>query len=519
MSVMIHKGHIVLPRDTRVAALVPHAQVVKYKGSEYTLVPHSLDETKVLRNLGIDVPPPILSQYDWRASKPFDAQRITAAHITQNPCCFVLNEMGTGKTRAALYAYDYLRSIGKVSRLLVVAPLSTLRQTWQREITLYFPHLKALVLHKGHWSVARKEQELAEYADVYIVNHDSAKLLSAQIAARKDIDMVILDELTTYKNTGSEMWKLTNKAIKDKPRKVGMTGSPIPKDPTDAYGQVKIIDPTRITRSFVDFRDQVMNKVSTFRWLPKKDAVERVHQFMQPAVRFLRDECFDLPPCQLVETVALLSPEQEKVFKVVAAECAAELAAGSIKAVNEADRINKLVQISTGFAYDTERRTHEFDVTPRLAALEKLIEESPSKVIVFTPYKASLELLARHVGKNWTYRTVSGDVGPSERERIFTEFRSSPDPHVLIAHPKCMSHGLTLTEASVIVWYGPPSSLETYEQANARITRPGQRHSQLIARLVATKVERAIYRRYDNRAELQGLLLELFAEQDTLGDL
>lgn len=519
MSVMVHKGHVILPKDSRVSALIQHAQTVEFKGQEYVLVPHSLDETKVLRNLGIDVPPPILSQYHWGSSTPFDAQRITAAHITQNPLCFVLNEMGTGKTRAALYAYDYLRSVGKAKRLLVLAPLSTLRQTWQREVTLHFPHLKCRVLHKGHWDTSRKVAELAEPADIYVINHDSGKLLWKQIADRADIDMVILDELTTYKNTQSEMWKLTNKALKDKPRRVGMTGSPIPKDPTDAYGQVKIIDPTRTSRSFGDFRDNVMRKISTFKWIPKPDAVERVHQFMQPSVRFLRDECFDLPPCQYIEHEAALSSEQEKVFRMVAGECAADLAAGKIKAVNEADRINKLVQICTGFAYDTQRNAMEFDARPRLAELDTLLASSVAKVILFTPYKASLQLLADHVGKNWSYSVVSGDVSPGARERIFTAFRNDRDPHVLVAHPECMSHGLTLTEASTIVWYAPPPSLEIYEQANARITRPGQKHSQLIVKLVSSKIERAIYKRYDNRAELQGLLLELFAEQDTLGDL
>lgn len=516
---MLHKGHVVLPKDPRVSALIPHAKTIQYNGGEYVLVPHALDETKVLRNLGIDAPPPILSQYDWGASKPFDAQRITAAHITQNPLCFVLNEMGTGKTRAALYAYDYLRKIGKANRLLVLAPLSTLRQTWLREITLFFPHLRGRVLHKGHWDTSRKVAELSEPAEVYIINHDSGKLLWKQLADRSDIDMVVVDELTTYKNTQSDMWKLTNKAIKDKPRRVGMTGSPIPKDPTDAYGQVKLIDPTRAGRSYVDFRDHVMRKVSAFRWLPKQDAVARVHQFMQPGVRFLRDECFDLPPCQFVNHEVQLTHDQERIYKAMMSECAVELQSGNLKAVNEADRRNKLVQICTGFAYDTERQVQQFDVSHRLRALDEFIAGSASKVIVFTPYKASLRLLCEHVGKNWTYAEVSGDVSPSQRERIFTEFRGSPDPRVLVAHPECMSHGLTLTEASTIVWYGPPPSLEFYQQANARITRPGQRHSQLIAKLVASPIERAIYRRYDAGAELQDLLLELFAEQESLGDL
>lgn len=516
---VIHRNHLIIPADNRVTTMMPHAKRMQHNGQEFVIVPHQLDETKVLRNLGLNVPPPILSQYAWCGGSPFDAQRITAAHITTHPFCFVLNAMGTGKTRAALFAYDFMRSLGVVNRLLVTAPLSTIRQTWQREVTMHFPHLTTRVLHKNGWSGDRRKLELDDPADIYIINHDGVKVIFDALFARKDIDMMVLDELTTYKSTQSDMWKVTNKLARRMSRIVGMTGSPIPKDPTDAYGQIKIVDPSRAGRSFSDFRDRVMRKITTFKYIPKADAVDTVHKLMQPSVRFTRDECYDLPPCQYVEVPVTLTPEQSKLFKQVAQECAAEVASGTIKAVNEADRLNKLVQIATGFAYDTQRNTVHFDVTPRLDALMELIEESASKVIVFTPYKASLKMLADAVAKRYTFGVISGDVSPGERELVFTAFRNSPDPHVIVAHPECMSHGLTLTEASTIVWYGPPPSLEIYEQANARITRPGQRHSQLIAKLSATPVERAIYARYDNRAKTQGLLLELFAGQDPLGDL
>jgi len=515
---VLHRGHVILPKDGRLSTLIPHAQTVRHTdGREFVIVPHSLDETKVLHNLGIKVPPPILSQYQWPGPPPFDAQRITAAHITQHPRCFVLNGMGTGKTRAALYAFDFMRQTGAVSKLLVTAPLSTLRQTWQRELTLYFPHLTSAVLHKDGKNADWRRNELARDVDVYIINHDGAKLIVDDLIKRRDIDMLVLDELTEYKNTRSEMWKITNKLAQRMPRVVGMTGSPMAKDPTDVYGQVKIVDASRAGRSFTDFRDKVMTKLTAFKWVAKQDHVETVHRFMQPSVRFARSDCFDLPPVQYVRREVPLSHQQAKLYKAMSAECAAEVAAGTIKAVNEADRINKLVQICTGFAYDTEHRVVGVDCADRLAALDEAITQSEGKVIIFTPYKASLALLQEHLDKCWTTSVISGDVPAGQRERIFTAFRHSPDPKVLIAHPQCMSHGLTLTEASTIVWFGPPSSLETFEQANARITRPGQKFSQLILMLVSSRVESGIYTRYERRAERQGLLLELFAGQEHLG--
>ncbi len=514
---VIHRDHVILPKDGRLSTLLPHAKTLLHSdGNEYVIVPHNLDETKVLHNLGIKVPPPILSQYQWPGPTPFDAQRVTAAHITQHPRCFVLNGMGTGKTRALLFAFDFLKQQGGVNRMVVTAPLSTLRQTWQAEL-LHFPHLTSIVLHKGSKPPAWRRSELAKPADIYIINHDGAKVIIDDLIARKDIDMLVLDELTEYKNTKSDMWKVANKLARRMSRVVGMTGSPMAKDPTDVYGQVKLVDPTRAGRSFTDFRDSVMNKFSAFQWLPKADHVETVYKFMQPSVRFARSDCFDLPPAQYVRREVEMTHQQAKLYKQLSAECAAELASGSIKAVNEADRINKLVQICTGFAYDTQRAAQFVDCAYRLKALDEAIEQSASKVIVFTPFKASLSLLQEHVAKRWSHAIVSGDVSPNRREQVFTAFRHSQDPHVIIAHPDCMSHGLTLTEASTVVWFGPPNSLETFEQANARITRPGQKHSQLILMLVSSRVEAAIYKRYERRSERQGLLLELFAGQDHLG--
>ncbi|MCJ5943616.1 SWF/SNF helicase family protein, partial [Klebsiella pneumoniae] len=224
--------------------------------------------------------------------------------------------------------------------------------------------------------------------------------------------------------------------------------------------------------------------MSEYRWVNRRDAVERVYALMQPAVRFSRDECYDLPPCQVVNREVALTDHQRRLFLAMQAEAAIpEL---DIAAVNAADLGNKLLQIALGVVYDRNHRPIPLDVSPRLKELDAIIEESASKVIVFTPYKSTLSMLVDHLKKRWTVDFVSGDVHTTQREKIFTAFMHTPDPHVLVAHPECMSHGLTLTEASTIVWWGPPSSLETYEQANGRITRAGQRHSQLIVNMMGT---------------------------------
>jgi SNF2 family DNA or RNA helicase len=521
MKVIPYKDHLVIPDDNRVAVMVPHAKrfTDPQTGQQLMLVPHRVDETQVLRNLGYEVRPPVLTGYDWPSppgTEPFDAQRITTALITTHRRSFVLNGLGTGKTRSALYAFDYLRKTGQApGKLIVTAPLSTLRQTWAREVELVFPHLRYAVLHG---TKAKRVALLDSDSDVLIINHDGVETIIAELVARKDqFSLAVLDELSVYKNPKTDMWKATYRFISEVDRVTGMTATPMPLAATDAYGQIKMLAPAALKgESYGRFRERVQNKVCQFRWVNKRDALDTVFKLMQPAVRFTRDECYDMPPCQTVVLEAELSAEQRAMFREMQDECAVK--SKNVLAVNAADQINKLLQICLGVVYDVDRNVIELDVSSRMKILEGLIEQSASKVIVFTPYKASLRKLHDELQKRWTVAAISGDVPTGQREKIFTLFMHSPAPQVLVAHPECMSHGLTLTEASTIVWWGPPQSLETFEQANGRITRAGQRHSQLIACLTATKLEQQIFRLLQRRANVQNTLLDMFESKD-IGDL
>jgi SNF2 family DNA or RNA helicase len=508
-----YRGHLLLPAEDRVLAFMPHAKRIQQDGVEWVIVPHKLDETKVLRNLGYEAPPPILVQYDWCGDTPYDAQRITAAHITMNPRDHVLNGYGTGKTRSVLYAYDFLRGIGDVHKILVTAPLSTLRQTWSREVMTVFPHLRCRVLHGDK---KKRLKLLAEDADVYIINHDGVEVILPELLARTDIDMLCLDELTAYKNKSTDRWKKTNALAKRMRRVVGMTGAPTPLEPLDAFGQVLMVNPTKVKDwSMTRFKEHTMNKITEFKWIPRKDAMEKVYAFMQPSVRFTRDECYDLPPCQTVQVACALTPDQDTLFRAMVRESAVAIGERKITAINEADEINKLLQVCLGAVYTTDGSLLHLDCKPRLEAVLQAVQESNSKIIVFSPYKASLPLMRDFLLKHgYSCGLVSGDVTLTQREQIFTQFMHSADPQVLLAHPTCMSHGLTLTAASTICWYGPPKSLEEFEQANARITRAGQKHSQLIVCIAATKVEERIYTRMSKRASLQGVLLDMYEQQE-----
>lgn len=186
-----------------------------------------------------------------------------------------------------------------------------------------------------------------------------------------------------------------------------------------------------------------------------------------------------------------------------------ECDSGAITAVNEAVKMSKLVQICCGVAYGANGDEINIPAGPRIELVREIIEESESKVLVFVPLTAALKVVAEELSKHFSVAVVHGETSKSQRDQIFTDFQQNPDPRVIVANSGTLSHGLTLTAASTVIWYAPIHSNEIYQQANARVTRPGQKLNTLIVNIEATALERKIYDRLQGKEKMQGLLLDL----------
>jgi SNF2 family DNA or RNA helicase len=472
----------------------------------------------VLRNLGFEVPEPMPIHYDWPKVSgrhpPFSAQLDTASFLSMNSRAFCLNGMGTGKTNSALWAYDYLRRTKTVNKVLVVCPLSTMERTWADSAFQTFPHLDCVVLHGTR---ERRNKLLAQDVDIYVINIDGLSTIKDALAKRPDIDLIVVDELALARNSGTDRWKILNTICnKQAPRRVwGMTGSPTPNAPTDAWAQCKLVTPDNPTmpKYFSAFRDRVMRQITPFKWAARQDANEAVYQMMQPAIRFSLDDCVDLPEQTFITRDVALTPEQNKAYKDMLNKLSTEYAGGQILAVNEAVKANKLIQIACGVAYGTDGEHVVIPSKPRMDVLKEVIEESEGKVIVFVPLTGALESVASELRKDFTVETVHGGTSKTERDRIFSEFQRGLDPRVLVANASTMSHGLTLTAATTIVWYAPVHSNETYEQACARVRRPGQTRTTVIVHIAGTDVERRVYKRLQDKQSMQGVLLDMMKER------
>jgi SNF2 family DNA or RNA helicase len=512
----LSKAHPVglLPLRMDVLARIPHAHVVMWQGQRAMVIPHKPDEARVLANLGIKVEAPILTRYDWAGNKPFRAQKITAAMLTTEKRGFVLSEPATGKTRAALFAFDYLLQCGLARSMLIVAPLSTLRDAWLREINEHMPHLNACVVHgdAGH----RHRLLESDAFDIFIINHDGirhnlSKLLSCEF------DVVCVDELTAFKTASTKRSKAMQKITARAPYVWGMTGTPTSQGPCDAHGQVRVVKPENMVLGAEGWKNKTMLKMGTFRWVPKAEANALVQAAMSPAVRFRRSDVVELPPMQFIRRHAPMSTKQKTVYDSLMKNLLVKLQSGAaIKVANAGVLFMKTLQVaSCGFVIDNDGIHHAVDPQPRMDLIADVIEEwdGRTKFLVFNPFRHGVELLGDYLNtRGLKVAKVDGSTSEKARSEIFDRFRNDPELQGIVAHPRCMSHGLTLVEANLIVWSAPYPSLEIYEQANARISRPGQTKSQLVVQVSGSKVEDAIYKRLDERSNLQRDLLKIVEE-------
>ena len=243
-----------------------------------------------------------------------------------------------------------------------------------------------------------------------------------------------------------------------------MTGSPIPTSPTDAWAQARIVTPDRVPKYFSRFREDLMLKNGPFKWLPKADAVERAFAALQPSVRFTLDDVVELPDMIERYIDVEMGPQQDKIYKALAAQCYAAVQSHEITAANAGAVMMKLLQVSTGWVYSKTRDVVALDNNTRITALMDAIESTDRKVLVFAPFKHALAgISAALTSEGYEHAVVDGDTPAQERARVFSLFQNTDKYRIILAHPQCLAHGITLTAADTVIWFAPVMSLEIYD--------------------------------------------------------
>ena len=492
------------PNASAVTGVIAKSAKVK----EGVLVHWGHDEAEQLAKMYSDVPSPILKNYQWTGKfTPFDHQKETASFLSIRKRAFCFNEQGTGKTASVIWAADYLMKRGLVKRVLVLCPLSIMKSAWQRDLFTFAMHRSCGV---AHGSAEQRRKVIASGVEFVIINFDGLNVVKDEVAAG-GFDLIVVDEANAYKNAQTNRWKVLNQIVKaTDPRLWMLTGTPAAQSPVDAYGLAKLVNPEGCPKYFTEFRAMVLTKVTQFKWIPKPSAPDFVHRVLQPAIRFEKKDCLDLPEVTHTERDAPLTPQQAKYYKILKDEMLLEAAGEEVSAVNAATKINKLLQISGGAVYTDTGEVLHFDVSNRINAVLEAIEETSNKVLVFVPFTHTIELLRTRLEKEGiSCDVINGKVPVNKRSDIVHRFQTEKNPHVLLIQPQAASHGLTLTQADTIIWYAPVTSVETYLQANARIDRPGQKNAMTIVHIKGSPVEEKLYKmlreNIDNHQKLIGL--------------
>tara|TARA_R110000851_G_scaffold275824_1_gene428583 strand:- start:41174 stop:42754 length:1581 start_codon:yes stop_codon:yes gene_type:complete len=513
------KAILVTPTTNTTEVNLPGSRVITYKGKEYVALKHTLEACHFLARIGIEVVSPIRTSYNWPGRyTPYTHQLRTAEFFSNHWRAFCFNEIGTGKTLSALWAADYLMEQGKLQKVMIASTLSTLHTVWADEIFKNFPNRTFVIVHG---TPEKRRAALAQDVDFYIINHDGFKTIcdwdivadekfinSCQLDARDDIDLLILDEGAQFRNQSTDRYEAMMRCLGT--RGIWwMTGSPMPNSPTDVWAQARVVCPTKVPKYFSRFRDKVMRPLGPYKWVPQADWEETVFGMLAPVILFRTKDCLDLPPCQTLLKRVEMDGKQKKAYNDLKSTFTAELEEGDITAVNEGVKRMKLVQIACGAVYDSSGNTHIVPTKQKFELLEQTFYDSGRKIIVFAPFKHVLKTLVEFFEKlGVSVRKISGDVAAGERAEIFHAFQHM-DLEVIVAHPAAMAHGITLTAAHHIFWWAPVDDNEIYQQANGRISRIGQDHHQTIVQGACSPVEVAIYKRLDQKENMQGLLKEL----------
>ena len=495
-----------LRNPNKVTTVIPKSK--QLEGNQVA-VNWGLDEARVLNNMQIkNIPSPIMGHYNWPGlHKPFDHQKTTASFLTLHPRAFCLNEQGTGKTGSVIWAADYLMKIGRIKRVLVICPLSIMDSAWRADLFKFAMHRHVDI---AYGSREKRVRIINSDAEFVIINYDGVEIVQEDIS-NGGFDLIVIDEANAYKNAQTTRWKTLNRILKPDTWLWMLTGTPAAQSPVDAYGLAKLVSPHNVPRFFSAFKDMVMYKVSQFRWVNRPNAEKIVHEALQPAIRFTKEECLDLPELIYVTREVELTPQQKKYYELLRKQLVVSAVGEQITAVNAAVGMSKLLQISCGAVYSDSGETLEFDIKNRYKVMQEVIDETQQKILIFVPFKNTIKILTEKLrADGFTTEIINGDVPHNQRTEIFKNFQETPNPRILIIQPQAAAHGVTLTAADTVIWWGPTPSLEIYAQANARAHRAGQRHPVTVVRLQGSNAEKHLYKMLDGRIDDHVKLVELY---------
>ena len=436
---------------------------------------------------------------------PHDYQRYATDFIINNPISAVLLEMGLGKSVISLSAINELMlDYFDVSRTLVIAPLRVAISTWPEEIKKW-EHLKYLTYSVVTGSEKERLDALKKSAHIYIINRENVDWLITKSGFKWFFDMVVIDELSSFKSYQAKRFKSLLKVRPKVKRIVGLTGTPSSNGLIDLWAEFRLLDMgERLGRYITHYRQNFFvpdkrNQQIIFSYKPKDGAEKMIYSLISDITISMKSKDFlKMPECVLNEVEVYLSEKERRLYDRLKADMVLKLEDEEIDAVNAAALSNKLLQMASGAVYNDDKESiHIHD--RKLDALEDLIEGANGKpVLIAYWYKSDLKRIKDKF-----------DVRELKTSGDFKEWNQGKIP-VAIIHPASAGHGLNLQAGgSTLIWFSLTWSLELYEQTNARLYRQGQKETVVIHHILAKgTIDEDVIKALENKNKTQAALID-----------
>lgn len=436
---------------------------------------------------------------------PHDYQNYATNFILEQPIAAILLDMGLGKSIITLTAIlDLCLDSFKIAKVLVIAPLRVARDTWPAEIEKW-DHLKGLTYSVAIGSEVQRKAALMQKVSIYLINRENVDWLINKSGLPFDYDMVVIDELSSFKSHNAKRFKSLLKVRPKVKRIVGLTGTPSSNGLMDIWAQFRLLDMgQRLGRFITHYRSNFFdpdkrNQQMIFSYKPKDGAEDEIYRLISDITISMKNtDYLKMPECVMNEVAVTLSETEEKIYHTLKQDLVLLLKDEEIDAVNAAALSNKLCQMANGAVYGEDKRVFEIH-NKKLDALEDLIEAANGKpVLVAYWFKHDLE----RIKKRFKVREMKTSEDIRDWNNGVIE--------VAVIHPASAGHGLNLQAGgSTLIWFGLTWSLELYQQTNARLWRQGQKETVVIHHIITKgTIDENVMRALKNKEISQEALLE-----------
>ncbi len=416
--------------------------------------------------------------------KPHKYQEIAIDKIYKTPKVGLFLDMGLGKTVITLTAIeDLIYNRFELTKVLVIAPLRVAEDTWSRESEKW-EHLRHLKISRILGNPEKRRKALAEEADIYIINRENVVWLTNELSGignNWDFDMVVIDELSSFKSPKAQRFRALRKYITRSERVIGLTGTPAPNGLMDLWSQMYLLDSgERLGKTITGYREKYFipnqrNQMTIFNYKPKSGAEEAIKEKISDiCVSMKADDWLDMPErIDNIQSVKL-SGKEMRTYEKFERDSYMRFIEGEVTAASAAALTNKLLQYSNGAMY-MPNGGYAKTSDKKLDMLEEIVDVSAGKpILCFYSFKHDL----RRIQERFDF------ARKLEKSEDITEWNKG-DIKLLLVHPAGAGHGLNLQAGgNIIVWFGLTWSLELYQQANARLYRQGQENAVIIHHLI-----------------------------------